>query len=1373
MRSVLEGLSGRHTAPDEKLTCLNALIELSQVAWDISAYVPASDFVRAVRGSLSSRVGVLRVAALRVLTAFNRSRTVAREQAQGSVGLFVARSLERQSDGPERGEALLWVRRFVEVCPSEVPRAVVAAIVSIVTEARDVLFATKCMETLCEVAIVCPRAVWACGGVEAIIDGVSNPAYHFLPGTLAAAFLFLVEDDTTRKYVDLQSELRSLLAPFYEYSTVVSSMRPADPPPPPPAQEGAGAAAPAKEREAAAASAAKRRWDAYITARELHRKKCACCIEFLRQLLCSWTGVVALSSYGAFCPMMSALTYSDAPLQTMILDFLYDVFNIPYTQTPTKPAGASSTTTTTPGSPGSLSASTSSISTTSTTTTTGAGGTVSLASLASGAPGGGGGLSSSAPALEGGGGVRRGSSGGGVSSSRDQGVTVVSAAGGTWSADRPLPAAVDHDVMDNHLVIVLMGLLNAGLVEALSRVVVAREEGSEVVRVRAFHLLGEVLMLANKLLHPGQCEELQDLGELMTTAMRFGDDYVGQQRASASVFQLYKYAKARAADRPLLESLNSTKEVRLRIDWAIPAATLAERVQETLVTGSKDWERWSWSRVVDLLAGPLSNPLNVDAVLAATPVFFKRLIHFYRPREKAGFARIGRSADIAIYARAGCALIDALVSTASGRKLIEDEKFLNQIEDSLLAEISYERKKSAKAGGAAAAAAAGAGAAGSQQGGSGSQQQSLSLSLSSSSSGSLSGSSPSLPPIPPSPFILSNALSASDSGLGSPLEGQGPAVGAEKEREKEKEKEKEKEREGRVFSEDAGALGEYVSLVGRLTGTAAGVQLLQAHNIPGSFFRLLVCSRRQDLGYALMKGFDYELPEVREIFCALTRADIVTRNNAVRHLRARMRLGADEIEAWGAWAIPLLVERLMDEDRRVAAEALSILHEASKASPACLDIIVDNFMDKSGAISKEKRATLLRFDTGPLLFLRFFSRQKSFRALAADGTLEQELQAWLDHGNADYLRRIEAEHSALADARTYRRRAAMGKPTGIPLTSHLFSELAKHPDGIAELERGGFVTLFASRAMNPATSAFDQRCAILVLGFIGGASPLGLHLLEKYGVPRVIATFAETSPSLSLRAISFVAMGLLAFHAEGRRALGALGWVSPLDGSLARPTLCLAVPLAYSRCPFFAIPPLAPTQDDIAFQQRAAAAVAEALAEGDNINNNANNNNNEGESEIIRSKVKITNNSEREIFKRFTMLLNKMTAAGAAEELLYLHRENPKALHAPRLVHHVLLLLEAYRIPQCIRNFMYGLTLDSLPNNAATISGLSDYLDEFKDSMQKLSSPQLTIPPPQSPRKLIAKGMHHRSASARQFIPVTSVNTVYVPPPPLPPDSKK
>lgn len=1325
VRSVLEGLSGRHTAPDEKLTCLNSLIELSQVAWDISTYASVTDFVRAVRGCLASRVGVLRIAALRVLTAFNRSRTVAREQAQGNIGLFVARSLERQNEGPERNEALLWIRGFVEVCPSEVPRAAVTALVAIVTEARDVLFATKCMETLCEVAIVCPRAAWACGGVEAIIDGVSNPAYHFLSGTLAATFIFLVEDDTTRKYVDFHSELRSLLAPFYEYSTVVSSMRPTDPLPPP-KQDAAkedGRGESSKERDATTGPA-KRRWDAYITARELHRKKCACCIEFLRHLLCSWTGVVALASHGAFCPIMSALTYSDASLQTMILDFLYDIFHIPYKQTASQSAASSA---------GGHSSS-------------GSSGSSSLPSSTGGAVAGRGSsssLSASGPESSGG-------------RWRDNGVMVINTVSGAWSADRPLPAAVDHDLMDNHLAILLMGLLNAGLIEALSQMVVAREEGGEAVRYRAFHLLGEVLMLANKLLHPGQCEELQDLGQLMTTAMRFGDDYVGQQRASASVFQLYKYAKTRAAERPLLESLNTTKEIRLRIDWAIPAATLAERIQDTLVTGTKDWERWSWARIADLLAGPLSNPLNVDSVLATAPIFFKRLLHFYRPREKTGFARVSRSADITTYSRAGCALMDALVSTASGRKLIEDEKFLNQIEDSLLAEIAFERKRVAKAGSITQQSQQL-----SQQQSSQQQQQQQQLSVSPSQSLTM-----------PSSLGLSESdalpLDTSSSG------------------------EKDKEREGRVFSEDAAMLGEYVSLVGRLTGTPAGVQLLQAHNIPGSFFRLLACSRRQSLGYALMKGFDYELPEVREIFCALTRADIVTRNNAMRHLRARMRLGADKIEAWGAWAIPLLVERLQDDDRRIAAEALSILHEASKASPECLDIIVDNFFtEKGGAISKEKRAALFRFDTGALLFLRFFSRQKSFRALAADGTLEQELRSWLDRGNADYLRRIEAEHSALADARIYRGRMAMGKSTGIPLTAHLFGELAKHPDGIAELERGDFVNHFVTCAMNPAIPAFDQRCAILVLGIIGGASPLGLNLLRKYDAPRVIATFAETSPSLSLRAISFLAMGILAAHAEGRRTLGALGWVSPLDGSLARPTLYLAVPLTYSRCPFFAIPPLVPTQDDITFQQRTAVAVAEALGDDNeggeskldleggakNVAGNSKSGDEDksgdGGNEIMRNKTKITNISEREVFKRFTLLLNKMTAAGAAEELLYLHRENPKVLHAPRLVHHVLLLLEAYRIPQCIRTFMYGLTLDSLPNNATTLSGLSDYLDDFRENAQKMSSPRIAIPPPSSPRKPLTRGLHHRSSSARQYIPTLPSNTVYVPPPPLPPSDKK
>ena len=75
--------------PEEALRRLNELVEIGQIVGDVGAWYSARKLVSAVRPYLLSRVCAVRVAALRVLTAFAKRRAFVQEMAALGVGYLV------------------------------------------------------------------------------------------------------------------------------------------------------------------------------------------------------------------------------------------------------------------------------------------------------------------------------------------------------------------------------------------------------------------------------------------------------------------------------------------------------------------------------------------------------------------------------------------------------------------------------------------------------------------------------------------------------------------------------------------------------------------------------------------------------------------------------------------------------------------------------------------------------------------------------------------------------------------------------------------------------------------------------------------------------------------------------------------------------------------------------------------------------------------------------------------------------------------------------------------------------------------------------------------------------------------------------------
>ena len=108
--------------------------------------------------------------------------------------------------------------------------------------------------------------------------------------------------------------------------------------------------------------------------------------------------------------------------------------------------------------------------------------------------------------------------------------------------DMPPPLERHHNLIDNQIAVLLMGLINAGLLEVLVEIAKsptpppfpdtmrridplsssgAKQDEELPLATKAAVLVGEIHFLSNKLLHPSQCVELQLLPTLVGAASCF------------------------------------------------------------------------------------------------------------------------------------------------------------------------------------------------------------------------------------------------------------------------------------------------------------------------------------------------------------------------------------------------------------------------------------------------------------------------------------------------------------------------------------------------------------------------------------------------------------------------------------------------------------------------------------------------------------------------------------------------------------------------------------------------------------------------------------------------------------------------------------
>lgn len=108
-------------------------------------------------------------------------------------------------------------------------------------------------------------------------------------------------------------------------------------------------------------------------------------------------------------------------------------------------------------------------------------------------------------------------------------------------------------------------------------------------------------------------------------------------------------------------------------------AKFRKMVYDSRVLQTKDFSKWNWNLILELVEGPLLNARQLDE-LAKSTKFIRRLLIFYRPLRNR-FSAIEKGARLSQrYVQVGCEFLRMLTSTSVGLKiLMDDTKIVSQL----------------------------------------------------------------------------------------------------------------------------------------------------------------------------------------------------------------------------------------------------------------------------------------------------------------------------------------------------------------------------------------------------------------------------------------------------------------------------------------------------------------------------------------------------------------------------------------------------------------------------------------------------------------------------------------------------------------------
>jgi rapamycin-insensitive companion of mTOR len=250
-------------------------------------------------------------------------------------------------------------------------------------------------------------------------------------------------------------------------------------------------------------------------------------------------------------------------------------------------------------------------------------------------------------------------------------------------------------MLDHHLSIIIIIFIESDILMALIDMV---KSDDIYMSRKATLLIGEILQLSTRHLPILMAIQVQSLPKLFTLASNFDDEQV-RHNATAALAHIDRLTRARTryiastnntpstlskGGERLLNTASAARtqekvhEVKLKIGYAIDDTHFRQLLLDTQVLNTKDYTKWNWDSVTELLQGPLLNPRRLEEAMRGKK-FIKRLLAFYRPFKHQFSDMNATKGTIGRYVKTGCTLLSTLLNNADGVRYLNENKLLNDI----------------------------------------------------------------------------------------------------------------------------------------------------------------------------------------------------------------------------------------------------------------------------------------------------------------------------------------------------------------------------------------------------------------------------------------------------------------------------------------------------------------------------------------------------------------------------------------------------------------------------------------------------------------------------------------------------------------------
>ncbi|EEB09264.1 hypothetical protein SJAG_04460 [Schizosaccharomyces japonicus yFS275] len=214
---------------------------------------------------------------------------------------------------------------------------------------------------------------------------------------------------------------------------------------------------------------------------------------------------------------------------------------------------------------------------------------------------------------------------------------------------------------------------------------------------KATFLLGELLQMSDRYIPAEFSAEIQSLPSLFEMASRFNaeDRFVatsvlqsieGLNRMQAQSYDLtakkpHSFIFNKRWTDGSFRGQRQVEHVKIKMGLQLDDNHFRHILSETNVLTTRNYQKWQWDALVELLQGPLLSAKRLEEAMHATK-FMRRLLGFYKPFSNR-FSGIKNTKPNHKYIQVGCLLFSTLLANPEGVKYLAESKVLRQISEAL------------------------------------------------------------------------------------------------------------------------------------------------------------------------------------------------------------------------------------------------------------------------------------------------------------------------------------------------------------------------------------------------------------------------------------------------------------------------------------------------------------------------------------------------------------------------------------------------------------------------------------------------------------------------------------------------------------------